>query len=106
MPKFLPIRVNIVWQWRLDKNLENIHVSPFDNVDHLINTMSTAYEIRGDPVLDWRVAQLQFKIVGPLAGFDADEVANEERKDEGAPKMVQERIIDDIKAPFASYGLA
>ena len=72
LPKFLPIRINIVWQWRLDKNLENLHVNPFDNVDHLINNLSVAYEMRGDPVLDWRVEQLRFKIIGPLAGFDAD----------------------------------
>jgi len=37
LPKFLPIRVNIAWQWRMDKNLENIHVNPFDNIDVLLN---------------------------------------------------------------------
>ena len=70
LPKFLPIRVNIAWQWRMDKNLENIHVNPFDNVDALINQLAQAYEMRGDPVLDWRKEQLYFKIIGPLAGFD------------------------------------
>ena len=37
VPKFLPIRINIAWQWKMDKNIENLHVNPFDNVDHLIN---------------------------------------------------------------------
>ena len=72
LPKFLPIRVNIAWQWRMDKNLENIHVNPFDNVDALLKQLSTAYEMRGDPVIDWRKPQLQFKIIGPLAGFDGE----------------------------------
>lgn len=54
----------------MDKNLENIHVNPFDNVDALINQLAQAYEMRGDPVLDWRKEQLYFKIIGPLAGFD------------------------------------
>ena len=83
MPKFLPIRVNIAWQWKFDKNLENIHVNPFDNVDHLVNQLSTAYEQRGDPVLDWNIPSLQFKIIGPLAGFDSDPIARppeEEKK--------------------------
>ena len=55
--------------------------------------MSTAYEQRGDPVLDWNIPSLQFKIIGPLAGFDLDPIARppeEEKKaaavDE-APKM-------------------
>jgi len=58
VPKFLPIRVNIAWQWKMDKNLENMHVNPFDNVDHLINQLSAAYEQRGDPVIDWKVESL------------------------------------------------
>jgi len=80
LPKFLPIRVNITWQWRMDKNLENIHVNPFDNVDVLLNQLTNAYEMRGDPVLDWRVPSLTFKIVGPLAGFDGEAPEPEERK--------------------------
>lgn len=58
VPKFLPIRVNIAWQWKMDKNLENMHVNPFDNVDHLINQLTAAYEQRGDPVIDWKVESL------------------------------------------------
>jgi len=42
----------------MDKNLENMHVNPFDNVDHLINQLSAAYEQRGDPVIDWKVDSL------------------------------------------------
>ena len=44
VPKFLPIRINVAWQWKIDKNLENIHVNPFDNVDQLINQLSAIYE--------------------------------------------------------------
>lgn len=66
-------------------------MNPFDNMDHLINILTTAYEQRGDPVIDWRTNSLQFKIIGPLAGFDG-EVANnqdeEEKKDANdGPKL-------------------
>lgn len=86
VPNFLPIRINIVWQWRMDKNLENIHVEPFDNIDHLINNqLGVAYEQRGDPVIDWKLDTLKFKIIGPLAGFkngvDDIEESKEESKD-------------------------
>jgi hypothetical protein len=37
VPKFLPIRINVAFQWKIEKNLENIHVNPFDNIDSLIN---------------------------------------------------------------------
>ena len=43
VPKFLPIRVNIAWQWKMDKNIDNVHVNPFDNVDHLINQLGKIY---------------------------------------------------------------
>lgn len=108
VPKFLPIRVNIAWAWRPDKNLDNIHVNPFDNVDQLINQLGVAYEQRGDSVVDWQVPKLQFKIVGPLAGFDGqvdEQDAGEENK-EDVPRLSQERVIDDIRAPFATYQLA
>ena len=36
VPKFLPIRINIAWQWKMDKNIDNLHVNPFDNVEQLI----------------------------------------------------------------------
>lgn len=50
---------------------------------------------------------MQFKIIGPLAGFDGDAEENkEEEKKEGVPSLSQERIIEDIRAPFASYRLA
>lgn len=64
--------------------------------------------------MDWKVNSLQFKIIGPLAGFDADvPMANQQEEskegeaalkmDNDAPKMTQERMIDDIKAPIASF---
>ena len=106
VPKFLPIRVNIAWQWKMDKNIDNVHVNPFDNVDHLVNQLGRIYEERGDPVIDWNVASLQFKIIGPLAGFDGEEERKEEESKEGVPILSQERVIEDIRAPFASYRLA
>ena len=42
----------------MDKNIENVHVNPFDNTDHLINKLGKIYEERGDKVLDWRVDAL------------------------------------------------
>ena len=39
--------------------------------------MTTLFERKGDPVVDWKANQLQFKIIGPLAGH----VAAEEVKD-------------------------
>ena len=72
VPKFLPIRINIAWQWKMEKNLDNVHVNPFDNIDHLINQLGKMYAERGDPVIDWKVDSLQFKIIGPLAGFDGE----------------------------------
>ena len=112
VPKFLPIRISIAWQWKMDKNVDNVHVDPFENMDTFINKLGRIYEERGDPVLDWNVNSLTFKIIGPLAGFDGDvdpQVPEEEKKEEskeGAPIMSQERVIDDIRAPFASYRLA
>ena len=44
VPQFLPIRVNVAWQWRMDKNLENIHVNPFDNMEQLVTQMGILYE--------------------------------------------------------------
>ena len=94
VPKFLPIRISIAWQWKMDKNLENIHVNPFDNMDHLINQLGRIYEERGDPVIDWKVNSLSFKIIGPLAGFDGDvgpqvpNEAEEEKKDEESKEGV------------------
>ena len=58
---------------------------------------------------------MSFRIIGPLAGFDGDvdpQVPNnteEEKKEEskeGVPLLSQERVIDDIRAPFASFRLA
>lgn len=53
----------------MDKNLENVQVSPFDNVEALLTQMGKLYEARGDPVTEWNLSTLQIKIVGPLAGF-------------------------------------
>ena len=66
----------------MNKNLENIHVNPFDNIDHLINQLGVAYEQRGDPVIDWKMDTLKFKIIGPLAGFNNEEAPIEEIKEE------------------------
>lgn len=53
-PQFLPIRINVIFQWKVDKNLDNILVKPFDNVESLIQQMTALYEEKGDPVIDWK----------------------------------------------------
>lgn len=58
VPQFLPIRVNINWQWKFNKNLENIHINPMDSAVQLLKQLGTAYENRGDPVLNWNMDQL------------------------------------------------
>ena len=58
VPKFLPIRVNVVWQWKADKNIENIHVNPFDSVEQLVKQLGIQYEQRGDPVVEWNLANV------------------------------------------------
>ena len=95
-PEFLPIRVNVIFQWKVDKNLDNILINPFDNVEVLINKMTSLFEQRGDPVVDWKADQLKFKIIGPLAGHAGDE----EMKGDQNVGMSQERLIDDKNAPF------
>jgi hypothetical protein len=36
MPKFLPTRVSVHLAWRGDKNLDNLIVKPFENVEGLM----------------------------------------------------------------------
>ena len=63
--------------------------------------MTECFKEKGDPVLDWKEDQLQFKIIGPLAGH-----AVEEGEQQLNAEMIQQRIIDDKKAPFQSYKVA
>ena len=67
-PEFLPIRTNIIFQWKVDKNVDNILLKPFDNAKSLVIKLTEVFEQRGDPVLDWKEDQLKFQIIGPLAG--------------------------------------
>ena len=76
-PEFLPIRVNVIFQWKVDKNVDNLLVKPFDNVKALISQLTILFENKGDPVLEWNQENLRFKIIGPLAG----QVEAEESKD-------------------------
>ena len=59
-PEFLPIRTNIIFQWKVDKNVDNILLKPFDNVKSLIIKLTELFEQRGDPVLDWKEDALKF----------------------------------------------
>ena len=90
-PKMLPIRLNVIFQWRIGMKFENVNVQPFENLDDLLDKhIAPAMEARGDPVIDWNRQKLTFKITGPL---------------EGAEVLGKTLEVTDLKVPFQIYGL-
>ena len=87
-PKLLPIRVSIVIESKQGLKIENIHVQPYDSVKDLMKQVEEHMaQVRGDPILDWNQANIQFLITGPLRvnnpaiGTGIDKVLNEEAMD-------------------------
>jgi hypothetical protein len=87
-PKMLAIRVNVVFQWRLNLKFDNVPVKPYENLWDLIDKhLAPGFEARGDPVMDWAKPSLKFKITGPIEGA------------EDAP-LSQVIKVGDPEAPF------
>ena len=67
---------------------DNIHVKPFENLWDLVDKhLTSAFEARGDPVMDWAKPSLKFRINGPLDGPPDSELS----------KVI---LIDDPNQPF------
>lgn len=111
-PKFLPLRINVVFASKADKKVNNVMVKPFDTMNHLVKQLHEVFTQRGDPIIKWNLVQTKFTIKGPLfEQMPANHhiVDSEEKKDgeiRQEQSLTKSSLVEDLDAPFQAFKMA